>query len=202
MKESSAEFACLSSLLKGRMIALVCELQAFDSTMLANDGYSPILTYNGRGVAKKGLNKNEHAIIFTGSKAPQPKGDEKPNASNPLEQGMRPPIRVKQKTHEEKLDIMSRLNYRKIYTVEHNVKVRDFGEVHKNYKERLVSNFHAAWGFHRKSSNSDAEDSDGDLEDTEEEEEKGEKEEKEDSDDGVDVDEYDGGGEAEFEVEE
>jgi hypothetical protein len=117
------------------------------------------------------LIKNQHAIIFTGSRAPEAKHDEEPDSSNPLEQGMRPPIRVKQKVYKEKLDKMSRLNYRKIYTVEHNVKVRDFGEVHKAYEERLVSNFYAAWGFQRRTDVSYAEESDEEDEDAEEDEE-------------------------------
>jgi hypothetical protein len=42
---------------------------------------------------------------------------------------------------------MSRLNYLKIYCVEHNVKVYDFGQVHEEYEQLLISNFNDAWGF-------------------------------------------------------
>jgi hypothetical protein len=41
-------------------------------------------------------------------------------------------IRVVPTDRRDKLDIMSRINYQKIYTVEHNAKVYDFGDVYKN----------------------------------------------------------------------
>lgn len=162
--------------------------------MMLADDHRPIQTYNGQGAAKPGLIKNQHAIIFTGSRAPEPKHDEGPDPSNPLEQGMRPSIRVKQKVYKEKLDKMSRLNYRKIYTVEHNVKVRDFGEVHKDYEERLVSNFYSAWGFQRTLASSNAEDSDEEEENGEDEddnEDEDEDEEKDDDDGEPDAEEED-----------
>lgn len=65
---------------------------------------------------------------------------------------------------------MSRLNYRKIYTVEHNVKVREFGDVHPDYEERLVSNWKSAWGFQRELVGDGVEDDDEDGGDDEEEE--------------------------------
>jgi len=58
-----------------------------------------------------------------------------------------PPIRVRQRTNAGKLDKMSRLNYIKIYTVEHNVKVYDFGQVDKNDEVHLIANFNAVWGI-------------------------------------------------------
>jgi hypothetical protein len=48
------------------------------------------------------------------------------------------PIRVIPKSKTTKLDPMSRINYSKIYTVEHNVKVYDFGDVDEDYHERLL----------------------------------------------------------------
>lgn len=44
------------------------------------------------------------------------------------------PIAVYPSTPREKLDQMSRLNFGKIYTVEHNVKVRDVGKVTETSK--------------------------------------------------------------------
>jgi hypothetical protein len=41
-------------------------------------------------------------------------------------------IRVITTDRRDKLDVMSRINYQKIYTVEHNAKVYDFGTVHKS----------------------------------------------------------------------
>jgi hypothetical protein len=122
------------------------------------------------------LIKNHHAIIFTGSKPPEPQKNEIPNAKKkPRERGMRTPIRVKQTDYHEKLDPMSRLNYKKIYTVEHNVKVRDFGQVHKKYEEQLVSNFHEVWGFQTVPLETSGDDTDDEEEgvDGEEENEEG-----------------------------
>lgn len=39
------------------------------------------------------------------------------------------------------LDVMSRINFGKIYTVEHNVKVFDFGQVHTESERRLHNQF-------------------------------------------------------------
>lgn len=64
---------------------------------------------------------------------------------------------MKQKNQQEKMERMSRLNYRKIYTVEHNVKVREFGQVHRDHEERLVSNFYETWGFAPRTASSGAE---------------------------------------------
>jgi hypothetical protein len=52
-------------------------------------------------------------------------------------------IRVVTTDRRDKLDEMSRINYQKIYTVEHNAKVYDFGTVHKNH----LRIFYAQWMF-------------------------------------------------------
>jgi hypothetical protein len=109
------------------------------------DKLSPIQTYRGRGVAKKNLTKNDHAIIHTGIEPPKPAEGEHPMKHN--EAAMRPPIQVVGRERGAKMDTMSRVNYRKIYTVEHNVKVFDFGNVHQDDIENLVSNFNNVWQF-------------------------------------------------------
>ncbi|KAF2843245.1 hypothetical protein M501DRAFT_905314, partial [Patellaria atrata CBS 101060] len=92
----------------------------------------PIQTYSGKGVAKKSVIKEHHAIIYTGKSLPNdiPKPKELPGRE---EGPMREPIRVKQNVKYEKMDPMSRVNFAKIYTVEHNVKVYDFGNVHPRF---------------------------------------------------------------------
>ncbi|KAF2415379.1 hypothetical protein EJ08DRAFT_571302, partial [Tothia fuscella] len=101
----------------------------------------PIQTYSGKGVGKKGVEKNHHAIIYTG-KEPKPQKNEKPKGK---EHGMRRPIKVRPKAHTDKLDDMSRINFAKIYTVEHNVKVYDFGKVDPEDEHALLSNFNDIW---------------------------------------------------------
>lgn len=102
------------------------------------DSFSSIQTYNRRGVAKPGIPKNEHAIIYTGSTEPRPHPTELPQSK--YEEGMLSPIRVKAK-HKGILDTMSRINFGKIYTVEHNVKVFDFGQVYKEFGHVLYRQF-------------------------------------------------------------
>jgi hypothetical protein len=55
------------------------------------------------------------------------------------------PIRVIPKTPRDKLEEQSRINYAKIYTVEHNVKVHFTGQVDKQDENRLIVDFDATW---------------------------------------------------------
>ncbi|KAF1816950.1 hypothetical protein P152DRAFT_4804 [Eremomyces bilateralis CBS 781.70] len=100
----------------------------------------PIQTYERRGLTKWGTRKSDHAIIHTGEVPPSPLPGE--NAVRG-EEPMRKPIRVTARTRSDKLDKISRINYNKIFTVEHNVKVFEFGEVHHSYHSRLFANFNA-----------------------------------------------------------
>jgi hypothetical protein len=43
------------------------------------------------------------------------------------------------------MDPMARLNYAKIYTVEHNVKVYDFGIVHEDYLDTFKHQFNSSF---------------------------------------------------------
>jgi hypothetical protein len=57
---------------------------------------------------------------------------------------MQEPIQVISSSDGDNLDPLSRLDYSRIYTVEHNVKVYDFGTVSERDRSRLVQGFHAA----------------------------------------------------------
>jgi hypothetical protein len=89
----------------------------------------PISTYGGRGCGKSGLTKGHHCIIYTGRDEPKMLKDEKPAKGEP---GMMSSIRVHARDRKEKMFDESRVNFGKMYTVEHNVKVYDFGDVHKS----------------------------------------------------------------------
>lgn len=58
---------------------------------------------------------------------------------------MRPPIRVKQANLADKLDPISRIHFARVYTVEHNVKVLNFGKVHADSLNDLRTQFMSAW---------------------------------------------------------
>lgn len=94
------------------------------------------MTYSNQGCGKQSVVKWQHSIIYTGSREPDPLPTESPTEG---EWGMLSSIRVKTKSKGDKLNQFSRVNYGKIYTVEHNVKVYDFGDVHKDYIARLRS---------------------------------------------------------------
>jgi hypothetical protein len=96
---------------------------------------SPIKTYRNKGVAKPTVVKCEHAIAFSTENEPDPAEDEYPDED---EHGMMLGIRIVAKNQRDKLDAMSRIDFARMYTVEHNVKVYDFGKVHQDYKKRLL----------------------------------------------------------------
>ncbi|TKA51472.1 hypothetical protein B0A49_11857 [Cryomyces minteri] len=91
----------------------------------------PINTYNNRGVEKPGVLKNQHAVIYTGDTEPTIAPGDWPQQN---EQGMRKSIKVVARTRGTKLDAMSRVNFGKIYTIEHKVKVLDFGDVDPDFR--------------------------------------------------------------------
>lgn len=104
----------------------------------------PIMTYGGRGTSKRGVNKSEHVIIHTGARAPPPLASESPARG---ESGMRPyPIRVNADDPTDRLDEVSRLDLGKVSTVQHNIKVKPFGNVHPSSVNALITQFQNVWG--------------------------------------------------------
>jgi hypothetical protein len=93
----------------------------------------PILTYGYQGVLKHGVHPEDHAVAYS-SKS---KGAEILDREIGLMS--KHPIRIEVINDSHKLDPLSRINYAKLYTVEHNVKVFFIGKVAKNY-ERDVKN--------------------------------------------------------------
>lgn len=62
-----------------------------------------------------------------------------------LEEGMLEPIRVMPTDPNAMMDPLSRLNFGKVYTVEYNVKVSDFGDVHSSSITNLERQFLYVW---------------------------------------------------------
>jgi len=77
-------------------------------------------------VAKRGVIKAHHAIIHDDDKRPFMSRNEEPASG---EDGMLSPIRVKGHNEYDRLHNMARINFSRTYTIEHNVKVYDFGDV-------------------------------------------------------------------------
>ena len=83
-----------------------------------------INTYNGKGGGNKRRSTEEdrsHTIVYDCTKKPHHVAGEKEFNKEPIAVIMTPP---------ETLHVASRLNYAKVHTVEHNVKVMDVGMVH------------------------------------------------------------------------
>ena len=93
-----------------------------------NHSHRPINTYNGQGVTKHGVSdedKRAHSIVYMTDTRPSCLPEEKRDLT-------KKPIAVEKASDDQKLDIMSRLNFKKIYTIEHNVKVMNVGKVTKD----------------------------------------------------------------------
>ncbi|KAI9851744.1 MAG: hypothetical protein M1824_002492 [Vezdaea acicularis] len=81
----------------------------------------PICTYGGNGTSRKGMDAKLHAIIYmSGTQPTAVKGEPRIN-NEPIEVGIYP--------NEASLKYASRLNYGKLYTIEHNVKMKVVGYV-------------------------------------------------------------------------
>ena len=91
---------------------------------------------------KAGIAVEDHAIIYTG-----PEGSEPPDIL-PGEGITKLALRVEPDGSEEKLDPISRINFGKTYTVEHNVKVLSIGLVAEEHLDLLVHYWRAAHDLH------------------------------------------------------
>ncbi|PVH78963.1 hypothetical protein DL98DRAFT_421145, partial [Cadophora sp. DSE1049] len=84
----------------------------------------PILTYRGQGTMKRGVHADDHAVIYTDRRAGPKllKGEELTKAA----------LRMEPDNESHKLDGKSRVNYAKVYTVEHNIPVQFIGALTRN----------------------------------------------------------------------
>lgn len=102
---------------------------------------SPILTYHYQGTKKGGVIPDDHAIVYVGDRPP-------PNLSGEHTLS-KPPIEMIPKNARHKLEPASRINYAKIYTVEHNVKVCFIGRIAQSSEKQLMTDFDNTWNKKR-----------------------------------------------------
>lgn len=88
------------------------------------------MTYERRGCTKKGVEPKKHGIVYVEGKKPK-------SVRNEPELGVQP-IKVKMDVPGEQLAPESRVNYSKLITVEHNVKVFFVGHVSKHDFDTVV----------------------------------------------------------------
>lgn len=95
----------------------------------------PITTYSKRGVSKPGVNPESHAIVYSASQRPTRLASEV---------GMTKEALAVETVPGQKLDPMSRANFEKVYTVEHNIKVQQVGMVAKQSLPKLKTYWNEA----------------------------------------------------------
>lgn len=118
-------------------------LEIISAHLIDHGCYRPILTYGGQGVAKKDVKKSDHGIVYVGRAPPSPTQAERPRRG---EDPMLPnAVHIDPDSPQEKLSEMSRINYGKVYTIEHNVKVRGLGKVSPESEGALKNNFRIVW---------------------------------------------------------
>jgi hypothetical protein len=57
------------------------------------------------------------------------------------EQLVKRPVRMEPSSPEEKLDPISRVNYAKVYTIEHNIRVCFIGKIHADSRATFETDF-------------------------------------------------------------
>ncbi|TGO45429.1 hypothetical protein BCON_0393g00010 [Botryotinia convoluta] len=93
----------------------------------------PIMTYRGRATSQPGVHAEEHAIIYT----TEPKLAPNEHSSQMIFQ----PIKMIPDSAQHHLDLASRINYAKTYTVEYNVKVWFIGKIDQDSEQTLRESY-------------------------------------------------------------
>ena len=104
--------------------------------MTAHEICRMIYTYGGQGVLKSGFSdddRQKHTVIYMSGDRPTDLQD-----SHLMDKEF---IAVDPASPDQRLHRMSRLDFRRVHTVEHNVKVKNIGRVSKRSMPYLVSYF-------------------------------------------------------------
>jgi hypothetical protein len=96
----------------------------------------PILTYSGRGSVKPGSDSDEHCVVYT----------RQASLSDHVQGQLLTPLRVDPDYPRAVLESMSRINFGKLYTIEHNTKVKAFGIVNSSCLTALRENLRKVYG--------------------------------------------------------
>lgn len=104
--------------------------------------HSGIFTYGEKGVAKPGIKKDQHAIVYANAE-PKAGPNELPTRTD--RKGMRTPIKVKLQAS-ERLSRMARVDYGRMFVVPHDIKAKEIGTVHRESRIDLEQNFAAVLG--------------------------------------------------------
>lgn len=112
---------------------------------MSNHHYRPILTYDRRGCLKKGVRPNKHGIIYMAGHKPR-------LLKNEPELGFAP-VALQVYAEGETLAKESRVNYSKLVTIEHNVKVFFIGSIAQDDFDNVRYAVNECWNkkLHRSS---------------------------------------------------
>ena len=98
---------------------------------------SPILTYGGKACKKRGTKAEKHGIIYDQRNRAQ-------GLSGEPKLGF-PPVKAEMTAEGEKLSKESRVNYSKLVTVEHNVRVLLIGSICSSSWQDVEDAVNACW---------------------------------------------------------
>ncbi|CAN9130125.1 unnamed protein product [Alternaria alternata] len=98
-----------------------------------------ISTYSGQGTTKPGVIANQYAAVI-------PQGNQVV-LHEKGEDLSKEPIEIKVENPDVDVNVMSRINFAKPYTIEHNVKVRNIGRVVGDSVKKLERYFAESLGF-------------------------------------------------------
>ena len=93
----------------------------------------PILTYGGQGTLKHGVHADDHTVIYSSRKHGP--------TLLPGEVVRKRPLRMEPDQPSHNLHSASRVNYAKVYTVEHNVKVQFIGTLTRNAQAQIIMDY-------------------------------------------------------------
>jgi hypothetical protein len=107
----------------------------------------PLNTHNRQGALKTGLRKQDYAAVFAEGSQP---------VLDPMEGIVRTSLPIIVENENETIDPMSRLNFGRVYTVEHNIKVAKVGRIGQDHIKLLDDYFLESIGKLPTPSNPDA----------------------------------------------
>ena len=118
-----------------RRFIVVREGQGFSSCL-------PIVSCGLFGAAGPGIRTSDYGMVYTGPRAPEPVIHEMPDRGARL---LPKPIQVIVDDRRNDLGRTSRINYRSVYSIQYNVKVKSFGKVEQSSMLDLKEQFEEVW---------------------------------------------------------
>jgi hypothetical protein len=135
MNKPFVEFEGLSLSTTTSYHALLCELHPLYRNLISANTISQISTHNGQGTTA--LRSQVQSIVYSGGTVPRLQQNE---------HGLMPvAIRIDLDDNATALHHTSRVDYSKLYTIEHNIKVKPFGMVNREHIRPLMEQFRAVF---------------------------------------------------------